>query len=314
MGEASDSSDRVAWRRAMSPLLEDREFQPLSSRVRVEFAARSDTGKVRTSNEDHYLILRLGRTQETLATSLSEAESPHRFDEAGYAMLVADGLGGTGPGGVASRVAISALVHLALHYGHWNVRIDQKTAFDVIERLEWSYGQVADAVVRKSRTSPELAGMATTMTAAYSGGDDLFIAHVGHCRAYRFRQGEIRQLTRDQTLRRHLAAAQQPTPVARATADLRHILTDTIGGTLASPHVQLDHHKLLNGDCLLLCSDGLTAMVADDRIADLLSQRRALQETCDAIVDLALARGGVDNVTVLLAQYKIPPEPVIGSP
>lgn len=308
MGDGGET-DRVTWRRAISPLLDNSEFQPLASRVRVEFAARSDAGKVRTSNEDHYLILRLERTQETIATSLTEAEAPRRFDEFGYAMLVADGLGGTGPGGVASRVAISALVHLVLHYGRWNVRIDQKTAFDVIERLDWCYGQVADAVVRKSRSAPELAGMATTMTAAYSGGDDLFIAHVGHCRAYRFRSGELRQITKDQTLRRHLAASKQPTPVARATADLRHILTDTIGGSLGAPHVQLEHHKLQHGDCLLLCSDGLTAMLADDRIADILAERRALGDTCNALVDLALARGGIDNVTVLLAQYEIPPDP-----
>ena len=77
------------------------------------------------------------------------ADLPPRFDEYGYALLLADGLGGSGSGAVASRVAVSALAHLALHYGHWNVRIDDRTAVDVFERAEWFYRQVDDAVVRR---------------------------------------------------------------------------------------------------------------------------------------------------------------------
>ena len=105
-----------------------------------------------------------------LASSLSASETPAPFEEHGYAMLVADGLGGSGPGGVASRVALNTLVHMIIHYGHWNLRVDPRTAAEVTERLEWTYGRVNEAVQRQSRTTPELTNMATTLTADLQRG------------------------------------------------------------------------------------------------------------------------------------------------
>ena len=121
-------------------------------------------------------------------------------------MFVADGIGGTGPGALASRVALSTLAHLALHYGHWNLRVDGRTAAEIIERAEWYYRRVNEAVIERAKENPLLAGMATTMTAAYGAGDDLFLAHVGHSRAYIFRDGELTQLTSDDTVANRLAA------------------------------------------------------------------------------------------------------------
>jgi serine/threonine protein phosphatase PrpC len=299
-------SDGLSRRRALSPVLSMDEFLPPSSMVRVEFGSASHVGKIRTFNEDNYLIVRLDRGQETLASSLSSAETPAKFEEHGYAMLVADGLGGSGPGGVASRVALNTLAHVAIYYGRWNLRVDQRTAAEVIERLEWCYGRVNEAVQRHGRTTPELANMATTLTATYTAGDDLFVAHVGHSRAYLFRAGELRQLTRDQTVENRLADSSRPTTFASATDDLRQILTDTVGGATGAPNVQLGQYRIASGDCVMLCTDGLTSVVPHDRIADVLSGRRRLQDSCDALVELALAAGGPDNVTVLLAQYEVP--------
>ena len=101
----------------------DEEFRTLSSAIRVEFGACSSPG-TRPANQDHYLVLRLGRHQETIATSLPEGEVPVRFDEAAYGMAVADGMGAVGAGETASRMAISTLAHLALHFAKWNVRIE----------------------------------------------------------------------------------------------------------------------------------------------------------------------------------------------
>jgi protein phosphatase len=221
-------------------------------------------------------------------------------------MLVADGLGGSGPGGVASRVALNSLVHVAVHYGRWNLRVDPRTAAEVTERLEWVYGRVNEAVQRQSRSTPELTNMATTLTITYSAGDDLFVAHVGHSRAYLFRDGELRQLTRDQTVENRLSQSSRPTSFAYATDDLRHILTDTVGGGAGAPNVQLGQYRLKNADCVMLCTDGLSSVVPQERIADVIAQRRRLEETCQGLVDLALDAGGPDNITVLLAQYTIP--------
>jgi len=131
-------------------------------------------------------------------------------------MLVADGLGEGGSGSVASRVALSTVAHLALHYGKWNVRIEPSTATEIFERAEWFYSQADAAVRARARTSPLLKGMTTALTAAYSVGDDLFVAHVGHSRAYLFREGELTLLTRDHTIERHLADTHRPA-VGRAT-------------------------------------------------------------------------------------------------
>lgn len=299
-------AEQLARRRAMSPVLTPEDFQPLSSRVKVEFGSATHTGKTRSINEDNYLIVRFRRGQETLASSLSAAETPAPFQEFGYAMVVADGLGGSGPGGVASRVALNTLVHMTVYYGRWNLRVDPRTAAEVSERLEWAYGRVNEAVQRKSRGTPELTNMATTLTVAYSAGDDLFVANVGHSRAYLFRDGELRLLTRDQTVENRLAQSSRPTPFAFATDDLRHILTDTVGGPAGAPNVQLGHYRMKDGDCVLLCTDGLSSVVPHERIADLLAQRRRLDETSQGLVDLALEAGGPDNVTVVLAQYSIP--------
>ena len=293
-------------RRGLSPLLKTDEWRPLSASVRVEIGVRSHRGKVRQFNEDHYLVLRLGRYQETLSTSLVNADLPSRLDEFGYALLVADGLGGTGSGAVASRLALSTLAHIALHFGQWNLRIDAQTAAEVVERAEWFYRRVDEAVTRHGQTQPALSGMATTLTAAYSAGNDLFVAHVGHSRAYLFRDGALTQLTRDQTVQRQVNDTGRPAPVDRGTRDLRHILTDTIGGPSGVPLIHVEHFRLMNGDIVLLCTDGLTDMVPDAEIADVLALRRQPDEQCQALIDAALAAGGEDNLTALLGQYEIP--------
>ena len=217
----------TARRAAMSQLLTHDDFRPLSSSVRVEIGALSHRGTRRHVNDDHYLVIRLGRHQETLATSLSEAEVPPRFEEYGYAMLVADGLGEGGSGSVASRVALSTIAHLALHHGKWNLRIDPRTAWEIIERAEWFYDRADAAVSTKRRTSPLMTGMSTALTVAYSVGDDLFVAHVGHSRAYLFRDGAlIRADPRSDDRSSIWQTRPGPRRSSGRAQDLGHILTD----------------------------------------------------------------------------------------
>jgi len=304
--EDDDELD-VARRKALSPVLAVDDFRPFSSTVRVELAGKSHSGLTRTRNEDHHLIVRLDRKQETISTSLAESDIPDAFEEHGFAMLVADGLGGEGSGGVASRVAVSALAHLAIHYGRWNIRVDARTALEIMERAEWFYRRVNDAVIERSHSSPLLAGMSTTLTATFSAGKDLFLAHVGHSRAYLFRDGDLSQLTKDQTVEQRMAEAAGPAPVQRAAQDLEHILTDTIGGQSSGPQVEVGHVALRDGDQVLVCTNGLTDMASETQIAEVLALRRRVEDQCQMLIDLALAAGGHDNVTVLLARYRVPP-------
>src|SRR4030095_9483531 len=114
---AEDQSTKDLLR--VAPLIEDYEVDVLSATVKVEFGGLSHVGKVRSINEDHFMIIRLGRDQETLLTNLPAGDVPDHFQESGYAMIVADGMGGAARGEVASRLAISTLAHLGLQFGKW---------------------------------------------------------------------------------------------------------------------------------------------------------------------------------------------------
>jgi len=282
------------------------DFRPLSSSVRVELGARTARGTSRPLIDEHFLAMRLSRSQETLITSLSAEDLPARFDEHGYAMLVADGLGEGGAGAVASRVALSTIAHMALHVGRWNLRIDPAAAAEIFERAEFFYSRADEAVLTSSHTNPLLRGMTTTLTAAYSVGDDLFIAHVGHSRAYLFREGALTLLTRDHTIEQHLAVSGRPVPVERRAQDLSHILTDAIGASGGHPIVEVERFRLKDGDSVLLCTNGLTDAVDESDIADALTLRRKPDEQCALLTEMADRKGSHDNVTVVLGQYRIP--------
>ncbi len=299
----TDDGDR---RRALASPLPVDEFLPASTTVKVELAARSHQGMLRSTNEDHYLVIQLGREQETLATSLPDADLPRRFEEHAFLMLVADGIGAGGSASVASRVALSTVAHLLLQYGRWNLRIDPAIAAEVLRRTRRLYSEVDEAVAKRREDLPALGDIATALTAAYSAGDHLFVAHVGHSRAYLLRDGHFTRLTRDHTSTQHFADTGRPVAVERRGQDLAHILTDAIGSRGSRPEVDVEHFRLLDGDCLLLCTNGLTDMVDDECLAETLSLRRHATEQCRILVDLANQRGGRDNVTAIVAQYEVP--------
>jgi serine/threonine protein phosphatase PrpC len=301
-----DPRDPDARRRAaLSPLFGPDDKRPPSSTVLVTVAARSHQGSVRLHNEDHYLVLRMSREQETLATSLSGNDVPPPFRESAYAMLVADGLGPGGSGSVASRVALSTIAHLALNSGEWNVRVDRDTAAHILERAEWLYSQADTAVHTRAASSPILKGMTTSLTAAYSAGTDLFVAHVGHSRAYLFRDGQLLRLTRDHTVAQHATERSGPVAVGGGAQDVRHILTAAIGTPAGDPSIEVDQYRLLNGDCVMVCTNGLSDVLDEAQIAELLAQRRAPDEQCRMLIEMANRAGAGDNVTVVLAEYQI---------
>jgi protein phosphatase len=301
-----DDSEEARRRELFFSVLNGSEMASQSpATARAEFGARSRRGRVRSTNDDHYLVIRFGRYQDTLLTSLSMRDLEQRFDECAYAAVVADGIGSGGAGAVAARLALSTLAHLARHFGKWDMRIDPQTAADIIVRSEWFYRRTHDALLRRRVRHAELGRMATTMTGFHSVGTDLFVTHVGHSRCYLFRHGTLTQLTNDQTLREHFVLSAQPAAVDKAMEDLEHVLTDVIGSR-AEPGVTVERFEVMDDDCVLLCTNGLTDMVEDDAIADVLSARRSADEQCELLVEMALARGGEDDTTAVLAHYDIP--------
>ena len=293
MGKPDDSAAEL-WR------------EGASAQVEIDLAGLSHVGRVRSNNEDHYLIARFDRSMRTVATNLSATDVPPRSSESAYALLVADGVGGAAAGEVASRTAIAELVGLALETPDWIMRLDQPLAAEVLKRMERRFQKIHDVLVERTKSNPALRGMGTTLTLACSLGADLLTTHVGDSRAYLFRQGKLEQLTRDQTLAQSLADAGAIRQDEVAQHPTRHVLTGAIATRGAFVQVELRHVRLMDGDQVLLCTDGLTEMVKAEAIARALSAARSADEGCRRLVDLALEAGGKDNVTVALGRYRIP--------
>jgi serine/threonine protein phosphatase PrpC len=278
----------------------------ISSRTNVDLDAFSHKGKVRQENEDSFLVTRFERSLATLLTNLPTDQIPDHYSERGYAMFVADGIGGRTSGEVASRTAISALIDLIIQTPDWIMHPDDESALEVLRRMEERFGQLPDALARRAQTDIHLSRMGTTLTLAVSLGPDLVIAHVGASRAYLFRHGQLLHLTNDQTIAQVLVDTGIIRPEEVAMHHTRRMLTSAIMAAGEKADVELHHLKLMDGDRLLLCSDGLTEMLTDEKISAVLEKAESAAAACRALVDLALEAGGNDNITVVLARYQIP--------
>ncbi len=274
--------------------------------VQVDVGALSHVGKVRKNNEDHFLVARLGRTLEPLMTNLPAGALPERVAEYGYGLLVADGMGGAAAGEVASRMAISLLVNLVVDTAKWGRRIDDAEARGLMERMLVYYSRIHASLMEEAEARPDLSGMGTTLTVAYSFCCDLIIAHVGDSRAYLFRKDSLHRLTRDHTLAQDLADRGSIPPEAVARHRYRHVLTNVLGGHSNRVETELQQLKLADRDRLLLCSDGLTDMVDDVSITNVLRTTEDSKAASRKLLDLALEAGGKDNITILLARYLFP--------
>ncbi len=280
--------------------------RPFSSLVRVDFEAISDVGKLRANNEDHFRIARTSRTMETLISNLPPGQVPDYFEDVAYSMVVADGMGGEAAGEVASMMAITIGVNLRLNDVKWNLKINEQEARDLMDRSCRMIHRIDEALAKKARSDPALHRMGTTLTITYSVGDDLFRFHVGDSRAYLYRGRCLRRLTRDHTVAQALADAGEIGAEEVASHRMRHVLTNVMGSQTGQLHVEMLQVRLLDGDRVLLCTDGLTEMVHDDEILEIFGQIEGSDQVCKALVDMALQRGGKDNVTVLVARYHIP--------
>jgi len=277
-----------------------------SARVQVDLAALSDRGHVRPANEDHFLLVRFGRSLETIQTSLPPDEVPARSEEIGYGLLVADGIGGHVAGEVASRRAISTMVTLVLQTPDWILSNDPQHIEQVMARIADRYRQIHAALRHEGQDDPALSGMGTTMTLACSLGPCLVIGHIGDSRVYLLRGAKLFQLTRDHTLTQALVDMGQLTAEQAARHPARHKLTHALGAAEDSCQGDVQTATLTDGDQVLLCTDGLTNMVGGATIAAILRRAASAQEACRALVEKALEKGGKDNVTVALARYRFP--------
>jgi protein phosphatase len=290
----------------MAPLVEDFWPETGSARARVDLAARTHQGHVRSSNEDNYLVVSFGRFLKTLQTSLPADQVPGQAEEVGYALLVADGIGGNAGGEVASQLALSTLVSLVLHTPDWIISNEPHETEQVMQRFADRFQRIQTALCARGSADPSLAGMGTTMTLACSLGATVILGQIGDSRAYLCRSGQLWQLTRDHTLVQSMVDAGQLTAEQAARHPWRHALTRSLSSRGRDVSGDFQRAGLADGDQLLLCTDGLTDMVDEDAILAVLQGAASADDACRALVAAALDRGGKDNVTVALARYRFP--------
>jgi protein phosphatase len=268
--------------------------------LRVTSGGATHTGRVRENNEDHFAVIRRTRTREVLITNLPADSMLPSLDEA-YMLLVADGIGGTAFGELASRLAIQTAWELAGNATSWVMKVTDLDAQQLRERIGAYVDRIEQRFREYGRSNPELVNMGTTLTCAYVMDRDVVITHLGDSRAYLCRDGNCTQITRDHTMGEILkSAGMDPAHVER----LRHVLVNCLAvnhKTKAFPELQ--HVEVQDGDRLLLCTDGLSDMVTDADIGRVVAEHADPQSACQELVRLALKQGGKDNVTVVLAAF-----------
>lgn len=272
--------------------------------LEVDLGAATHQGHVRENNEDSYLVMKFGRSVENMMTNLDEDLLAPAYVMNGYGILVADGMGGMAGGEVASRLALSKLVELIVETSDWTLALQhEQDVTIVLNRMTERFLQV-DALLRKeAEIDHTLLGMGTTLTVAGAMGNDLIIGHVGDSRAYLLRGSNFDQLTTDHTLAQALIDAGVADRDDPASRSMRHVLTAAVGSLGAEVEPQVQRFKLLSGDQLLLCTDGLTETVDDATIAGVIRHAPTAQDACQELMDLALGNGGTDNITIVLAHF-----------
>jgi PPM family protein phosphatase len=258
-------------------------------------------GKARKDNQDHFLLCSLRKQLVVRLSSIPEAEGLISESErlASLAM-VADGVGGAARGETASRLALQAVTRyvtraMTCYYG--SVAEDQE---DLSQALEEGARQCHAELLRHGEQDFDVRGMATTLTLYLGVWPRGYLLQVGDSRCYLLRDGELTQITRDQTMAQEMVDLGVMKAEEAAGTRLAHTLTSSIGGSESHPKVT--RFDMNWGHVLLLCSDGLTRHVSDARIRDVLRSMTSARQACETLLQEALDGGGSDNVTVVIGR------------
>jgi protein phosphatase len=265
-----------------------------------EFGAASHKGLKRSENQDHYLILRRTRTQQLLHTNVPTENLALPTDET-HAMAVADGMGGHQCGSLASEIAIRAAWDLAGRSISWVMKLDDLESAELTERIEGFVYLMQQAFVHEYRVNPQFGESGTTFTASYFVGTFAAIMQIGDSPSFIWREGTMRRMTRDHTIEQEFISAGVAAEIA---GKFSHMLTRCLGYESHNTRPDIHFVRLKPGDQVLLCTDGLTDMVSDTRIAECIDNAKSAQLACDGLIQLALDGGGRDNVTAVLARAR----------
>ena len=246
----------------------------------LEFFCASDTGRARNNNEDSAVI-----------------------DEANQLVVLADGMGGYNAGEVASGMATS---FIKAELGRWlSEASESATDTDVRRAMDICVDNANRAIYNAANSNPQYEGMGTTLVVGVFRENRLLLGHVGDSRAYRLRGGKLQQITHDHSLLQEQIDSGLITPEQAAFSANKNLVTRAVGvedTVLLETHL----HEVHAGDTYLLCSDGLSDMLDDPTIAEVLQGCDLLPEAAKALIDSANDAGGKDNISVVLARVRGP--------
>lgn len=257
-------------------------------------------GRVRPTNQDHFLLASLQKRVDVHLTSLPDVSPLQRENERlAFLAMVADGVAGSARGGLASRLALEHVTRYVAESLHCYYCTDARdpSFIDVLQRAAL---QTHTDVLRHAEQDPELAGMATTLTVFIGVWPWAYVVQVGDSRYYVFREGELLRITRDQTLAQDLFDRGALTRTDEFRSPLANVLSSAIGGPQAAPVVTRLQSDWRNVH--LLCTDGLTKHVSDHRIKQRLAEMTSAKQACEALLQDALDGGGSDNITIIVGR------------
>jgi len=275
-------------------------FVKVAVPLSYEFGAASDIGHKRSENQDHYLVLRRVRTQQLLLTNMPTEELKFPHDET-FGIAVADGMGGTGFGSLASEIAIRTGWDLAGQTTSWVMKLDNLDSAELTERIEGFVYMLQQAFVREHAENPQFFNSGTTFTSAYFVSSFAVVSQIGDSPCFLWRDGTMRRVSVDHTIQQEFISAGVAPEIA---GKFSHMLTRCLGFESHNARPDVHFLRLKPGDQLLVCTDGLTDMVDESHIAACLDDAPGAQAACDNLIKLALDAGGKDNVTAVLARVK----------
>ena len=273
----------------------------------VELAAKTHVGRVRSGNEDNFLVLDLSTSK---AWTGSEGDTPpkemRRFEvgEKGLVLVVSDGMGGALAGDVASRMAVETVREMLVgSEGEEETQASGDGEKALVDYLRHATVYANLAIHHRSQEDTRCAGMGATFTGAAIKGDLLDLVQVGDSRAYMIRGQQVKLATKDQSLVQQLVDVGQISEAEAETHMFRNVILQALGAQSELTPVT-GRLRIRRGDTLLLCSDGLSGKLRADDMRRIVEESGGdLHAACSALVEEANERGGEDNITVVLARF-----------
>lgn len=267
----------------------------------VDVYGLTHSGKVRKENQDHFLIASLSKRMEVERTSLPrEAELAVEPERLASLAMVADGVGKGGGGEEASRAAVHDIAEYVARatsafYG-WDAEGSEAFADVLTEAALHCHMSLHE----RAANDPDRKQYGTTLTLWLGLWPHAYLLQVGDSRAYMYRDGKLTQISRDQTMAQDLVDQGVLTRTGAHSSRWAHVLSSAIGGQQAAPVVTRITRDW--GAVILLCSDGLTKHVSDERIAERLANLKSSKRTCEELLQDALDDGGSDNITIIIGR------------